>query len=146
MRGKIYYSTAINAVEGSNRITFGTKNFPIGVSQITLFDGKGIPRAERLVFVNKEKQLSVSVTTDKEKYLPREKVKMTIAVKDERGLPMPANVSMAVVNDQLLSFADDKSGNILSQLFLQQDIKGKVEEPAFYFSKSESKRFRFKME
>lgn len=139
VRGKIYYSTALSAVKGNNKLTFNTQNFPIGVAQITLFDNKGIPRAERLTFVNKDKQLNISVTTSKEKYLPREKVSMTISVKDERGIPMPANVSMAVVNDQFLSFADDKSGNILSQLLLQQDIKGKIEEPAFYFDSKEPK-------
>lgn len=139
VRGKSFYSTVINAKKGSNKITFPTSNFPIGVSQITLFDSHSIPRAERLVFVNKDKQLSISIETDKDKYLPREKVKMTLFVKDERGLPMPANLSMAVVNDQLLSFADDKSGNMLSQFLLQQDIKDKVEEPAFYFDEKEKK-------
>lgn len=139
VRGKVYYSTLIDAKEGNNKFTFSTKDFPIGVTQITLFDSKGIARAERLAFVNKDKQLNVSIETEKEKYLPREKVKMTLLVKDERGLPMPANLSMAVVNDQLLSFADDKSGNILSQLLLQQDLKDKVEEPAFYFNKKEIK-------
>ncbi len=139
VRGKVYYSTAVNAVKGNNVLTFGTKDFPIGVTQITLFDDKGIPRAERLAFVNKDKQLDISVSTDKEKYLPREKVSMTISVKDERGIPMPANLSMAVVNDQFLSFADDKSGNILSHLLLQQDLKGKVEEPGFYFDAKEPK-------
>lgn len=139
VRGKLYYSTLVNAVPGANRIKFSTEKFPIGVSQITLFDSKGIARAERLAFVNREKQMTISVETDKEKYLPREKVKMTLLVKDERGLPMPANLSMAVVNDQLLSFADDKSGNILSQLLLQQDLREKIEEPAFYFDKKEPK-------
>ncbi|MCX6295612.1 MAG: MG2 domain-containing protein [Bacteroidetes bacterium] len=139
VRGKIYYSTEISAKKGSNKIIFPTSNFPIGVSQITLFDSKGVPRSERLAFVNKDKQLNISIETDKDKYLPREKVKMTITVKDERGIPMPANLSLSVVNDQLISFADDKSGNILSQLLLQQDIKEKVEEPAFYFSNKEPK-------
>jgi hypothetical protein len=139
VRGKIFYSTLIDVKQGNNKIVFPTSNFPIGVAQVTLFDSKGIARAERLAFVNKNKQLNLSVETDKEKYLPREKVKMTLTVKDERGLPMPANLSMAVVNDQLLSFADDKSGNILSQLLLQQDIKEKVEEPAFYFNNKEAK-------
>jgi hypothetical protein len=139
VRGKVYYSTVINAKEGYNKFIFPTKNFPMGVAQITLFDSKGIARAERLAFVNKDKQLNISVETEKEKYLPREKVKMMITVKDERGLPMPANLSMAVVNDQLLSFADDKSGTIISQLLLQQDLKEKIEEPAFYFSKKEAK-------
>ncbi|MBK7667293.1 MAG: hypothetical protein IPJ32_08070 [Sphingobacteriaceae bacterium] len=139
VRGKLYYSTLIDAKPGSNKFIFSTDEFPIGVSQITLFDSKGIARAERLAFVNKHKQLNISVDTEKEKYLPREKVKMTLTVKDERGLPMPANLSMAVVNDQLLSFADDKSGNILSQLLLQQDINKKIEEPAFYFNNKEPK-------
>jgi hypothetical protein len=139
VRGKVYYSTLIEAKEGSNKFIFSTSNFPIGVSQITLFDSKGIARAERLAFVNKDKHLSISIETEKEKYLPREKVKMVLTVKDERGLPMPANLSLSVVNDQLLSFADDKSGNILSQLLLQQDIKEKVEEPAFYFNEKEKK-------
>ncbi|MCW3103761.1 MAG: large extracellular alpha-helical protein [Bacteroidetes bacterium] len=139
VRNKVYYSTVIEAKKGSNRIAFPTTNFPIGVAQVTLFDSKGIARAERLAFVNKHKQLNISVETEKEKYLPREKVKMTISVKDERGMPMPANLSMAVVNDQFLSFADDKSGNILSELLLQQDLSQKVEEPAFYFSSKEPK-------
>jgi hypothetical protein len=139
VRGKVYFSTLVEAKAGSNKIVFPTKDLPAGVAQITLFDSKGIARAERLAFVNKDRQLTVSVETEKEKYLPREKVKMTLSVKDERGLPMPANLSMAVVNDQLLSFADDKSGNILSQLLLEQDIKEKIEEPAFYFKKGEAK-------
>ncbi|MFO0356337.1 MAG: MG2 domain-containing protein [Sphingobacteriaceae bacterium] len=139
VRGKIYYNTVFKVKPGNNKIVFPTTDFPIGVSQITLFDSKGIARAERLAFVNKDKQMNISIETEKEKYLPREKVKMTISVKDERGLPMPANLSMAVVNDQLLSFADDKSGNILSQLLLQQDINEKIEEPAFYFNKKEPK-------
>ncbi|CAN5855014.1 hypothetical protein BH11BAC7_BH11BAC7_13760 [soil metagenome] len=139
VRGKIYYSTIINANKGKNKIIFPTAAFPVGVTQITLFDSKGVACAERLAFVNKEKQMNISITTSKDRYLPREKVVMTINVKDDRGLPMPANLSMAVINDQLLSFADDKQGNILSQLLLQEDLKGKVEEPAFYFDKNEPK-------
>jgi len=137
VRGKIYYTTALKTKTGSNKIVFSTAAFPIGVAQITLFDSKGVARCERLAFVNKGKQLSLSIETDKEKYLPREKVKLSLCVKDERGMPMPANLSLAVVNDQFLSFADDKSGNLLSQLLLEQDLKIKVEEPAFYFDKKE---------
>ncbi len=139
VRGKIYYASAFNAVNGFNKLVIPTDKFPAGVAQVTLFDSKGVERAERLAFVNRDKQLSISIETDKEKYLPREKVRMTVSVKDERGLPMPANLSLAVTNDQLLAFADDKSGNLLSQFLLQQDLNSKVEEPAFYFNKKEAK-------
>lgn len=139
VRGKICYATAIDAKAGQNQILIPASVFPMGVAQFTLFDSKGIERAERLAFVNKNNQLSISISTDKEKYLPREKVNMTIMVKDERGMPMPANLSLSVVNDQLLSFADDKSGNILSKMLLEYDIKDKVEEPNFYFDAKEPK-------
>lgn len=139
VRSQIYYSTAIDAKKGDNTIVISTANFPVGVTQLTLFDSKGIERAERLVFTNPYKQLSISIETDKEKYLPREKVKMTVKVKDEKGMPAPANLSLSIVNDQFLTFADDKSGNMLSQLLLENDLNVKVEEPAFYFDKKEEK-------
>ncbi len=139
VRGKKYFSTKVNAKKGEIKTTIPTKYFPIGVAHFTLFDSKGIERAERLAFVNKDKQLNISIKTDKDKYQPREKVRMTIKVSDERGMPMPANLSVAVVDDQLLSFADDKSSNILSWMLMEADIKRKVEEPNFYFDKKEEK-------
>lgn len=139
VRGKICYATAVNVKPGMNKLVLPASAFPMGVAQFTLFDSKGIERAERLAFVNKSRQLNISVSTDKEKYLPREKVTLTILVKDERGMPMPANLSLSVVNDQLLAFADDKQSNILSKMLLEYDIKDKVEEPKFYFDANEPK-------
>ena len=107
-----------------------------------MFDSKEIQRAERLVFVNKHKQLSLNIKTDKEKYLPREKVKMTITATDETGMRMPGNFSLAVSDDQLLSFADDKSSTILSHILLESDVKGKIEEPRFYFDPKQQKADR----
>ena len=138
-RGKIYYAKAFNAVKGNNLVSIRTEDFPIGISQITLFDSKGIARCERLAFVNKGQQLNVSITTDKQQYQPREKVAMNIRVTDEQGLPVPGNFSLSVVDDNLLSFADDKQGDILSKVLLEPELKEKVEEPNFYFDKKEEK-------
>ncbi|MCC6252654.1 MAG: hypothetical protein IT238_09365 [Bacteroidia bacterium] len=134
IRGKIYYSTAIDAKNGTSLIKIPIKEMPIGVCQITLFNHEGIPENERLVFVNRDKKLNVVVKTDKEKYMPREKVKATIKVSDSEGHPVAANLSLNVTNDELLVFADDKQGNIISKLYLEPDVKGKIEEPNFYFT------------
>jgi len=139
IRGKIYYSDSFNAKIGDNRTTVNTTDLPAGVMQFTLFDKKGIERAERLVFVNNNKQLNIEISTDKEEYMPREKVKMTIQAFDERYLPMPAQLSVAVVDDKLVSLKNDKSGNILSKLLLEPDITGEVNEPSFYFDPEEEK-------
>lgn len=137
VRGEIYYASAFKADKGENILEINTDNFPQGVAQITVFDGDGVPQNERLIFANYHQQLNVEIETDKEKYLPREKVKMTIRVKDANGNPVPGTFSVAVTDDQLLSFADDKSGTILSELLLEQDLQQEVYEPRFYFDSEE---------
>ncbi len=137
LRDKIYYSTAVNTQNGIAHVVVPLSAMPMGVCRFTLFDSQKTERAERLVFVNPHKKLNVRITTDKDKYLPREKVTAQILVTDDNGMPTPAQLSLSVTNDELLSFADDKQGNILSQLYLEQDIKGKLDEPAFYFSGTE---------
>jgi hypothetical protein len=138
-RGKIYFSGSFNAAKGDNNIYVSTDDFPIGVAQFTLFDSKGIARAERMVFVNQNKQLKVSVTPDKQQYKPREKVTMSIKVTDENNIPVPGTFSLSVVDDNLLSFADDKQGNILAKMLLEPELKETVEEANFYFNAKEPK-------
>jgi hypothetical protein len=136
-RGEVKYQETLPARAGSHLVRIPVKSLPIGIAQVTLFDSQELPRAERLVFLNHDKQLKISVKTDKEKYLPREKVTMTVSVTDERGIPMPGQFSLAVADDNLLTFADDKQGHILSHLLLESELKGKIEEPNFYFEPKE---------
>ena len=139
IRGKIYYSNALKINKNEVVLDIPTQEMPIGVAQITLFDAKNIERAERLVFVNADKQLNIDIKTNKEQYLPREEVKLSVSVLDDRGLPMPAQLSISVVDDKIIAFADDKQGHILSKLLLEPDLKTEVYEPNFYFDKNEPK-------
>ena len=113
--------------------------WPIGITRFTLFDEAGNPQAERLLFLNKHKQLKIAIATDKESYSPREEVKLKITTRDESGNPLPANLSLAVANDQLISLADDKQANILAGLLLDTELQGEIKEPNFYFDAGESK-------
>ncbi|MFT5833452.1 MAG: TonB family protein, partial [Cognaticolwellia sp.] len=136
IRGKKYFAMDF---EGTHKFTIPTDEMPVGVAQITIFDENSQPIVERLTFVNKYKQLNINIQTNKEKYLPREKVKMTINVTDENGKPTAADLSLSVADDQLLAFADDKSSNILSWLLVESELTEKVEEPNFYFDSKEEK-------
>ena len=100
VRGKVYFSTSFEAKAGQNLMSFPMQDFPVGVAQVTLFDAKQIEQAERLVFVNKHRQLNIDIRTNKEKYLPCEKVNMSIKVTDERGKPVKGDFAMSVVDDQ----------------------------------------------
>jgi hypothetical protein len=139
IRGQVHYQKMLDLKSGDNLVEFSTSQMPIGVLQLTLFDNKSIERAERLVFVNNHKQLQLKVKTDKEKYLPREKVRLTISAADETGMPMPADVVLSVTDDQMQTFMNDKSSTLLSWLLVESEIKGKVEEPKFYFDRTEAK-------
>lgn len=136
-RDKVYHTVLVKAQKGTQTIGLATENMPIGISEITLFDSKKIARAERLVFLNYSKKLNINITTDKEKYQPREKVTLTLNITDERGMPMPGTFSMAIVDDKILSHADDKQGNILGYMLLESELQGEVREPNFYFEPKE---------
>jgi TonB-dependent SusC/RagA subfamily outer membrane receptor len=139
VRGNIYFTKEIQARTGLNNFEIPLHDFPIGVAQVTLFDYNQIPRCERLAFVNAHRKMHIAVTTDKKQYAPREKVELTVRTTDEDSLPVPAQLSLSVADDRLLSFADDKQDNILSYLLMSSDLKGVIDEPSFYFKPNEPK-------
>ena len=136
--GKIKYSQKI-LLQGSNTQTIPIADFPVGITKIALFDAAKKPRCERLVFINPHKQIKVAIKTAKKNYQPREKVTVDILTTNETGKPIAANLSVAVVDDKILSLADDKQDNILSYLLMSAELKGEVYEPNFYFKPDEPK-------
>ncbi|HEY5924791.1 MAG TPA: MG2 domain-containing protein [Kofleriaceae bacterium] len=108
-----------------------------GTARVTLFSQKQEPLAERLVYHGKGQDLKVELTADKKRYSPRDPVKLTIKTTDPGGKPVKANVGVAVVDDTVLSFADDKSGRMLSKLYLEPELGATdadpIEEPNYYF-------------
>lgn len=135
----IHYNKKISLVKGETIFGIDEKAFPTGIACFTVYDSGDQPLAERLVFLNDNKTLQVKITTDKKKYLPREMVTMSLQTTDDKGKPVPSNFSLSVVDDKLWSFADDKQDHILSWLLMSSELKGKIEEPQFYFKKDEPK-------
>jgi len=136
-RGEIFGYATTNPVPGVQQVKISTKDTKIGIAQLTLFDAQEMPRAERMVFLHPDKKLSIDITADKPTYQPRDAVNLKIAVRDERGIPLSGKFSLAVADDNLLSFADDKQGNILGSVLLNSELKGTIEEPNFYFDPKE---------
>ncbi len=138
-KGTAYYSEEISIDKGENIIAIDEAIFPAGIAQFSLFAQNGMPLAERLVFMNEDRQLNIKITQDKKRYLPREKVALKIITTDEKGKAVPSNLSLSVIDDKLWTMADDKQDHILSWLLLGSELKGKVEDPQFYFKKDEPK-------
>ncbi len=106
-----------------------------GAVRVTLFDDGLRPLAERLVYRNRHADLKVTITPDRKSYQPRQGVTLAIETRGADGKPVAADLAMSVVDDTVLSFADDKSGHLLARLYLEAEMPGqKIEEPDFYFS------------
>ncbi len=126
--GVIYLAAADDAIQRA-----------AGVARITVFDENLDPLAERLVFRNRRTRLDVKVEPDRRTYAPRGQVALTVTTRDASGRPVPAELALSVVDDTVISFADDKSGHLLSKLLLEPELPGRVEEPNFYLDLTEAK-------
>lgn len=131
-RGRICFLQKFTVDKPAFDIHLPKDIFETGVVQLTLFDSRGMPRCERMVFVNRENHLTLTVTTDKDSYSPREAVTLKIHAADTKGKPVETSLSLAVT-DAGITARDKYHENILTQLLLQSDMKGRIEDPAWYF-------------
>ncbi len=127
---------ATSTVELSNRIAFvriPKKEFPSGIAQLTAFDSNGIPLAERLIFINHQDHLQISISTDKSSYAPREPVVLSIETKNKDGVPLPANLSLSALDEGQIPY-DSNQPTIHSYLLMSSELKGYLESPGYYFN------------
>jgi TonB-dependent SusC/RagA subfamily outer membrane receptor len=116
-----------------------TTELPDGITHLTLFDEQSKPVCERLVFINHNRNLNVKITPSKTAYKPREKASIEIMVTDSAGKPVEANLSATVTDaGQILQQPYDE--NIASHLLLSSDLKGFIEQPAYYFDPQKTER------
>lgn len=138
-RDRLLFEKITDLHEGNTDVAVDTSRFPAGIARFTVLDMAGRPLAERVVFLQMNKTLRISLTPDKTMYQPREKVTLKIKTENADRQAVPSNLSLAVVDDKLWTFADDKQSHILSWLLMDAELSGKVEEPNFYFRENEPK-------
>lgn len=103
-----------------------------GVMALTLFDKDKKPWCERVVFVNNQDELVLSAKINPEKISKRNKIAIDINVSDKYGRPVSTELSLAVT-DEGQFVKNPNSGNILTHLLLQSDIKGHISNPGLLF-------------
>lgn len=135
-RGKLYFAE-IKEVRDSTTIKISKNIFPSGITQFTLFNGKGEPFCERLLFIDKNEQLNISINPTKKEYDKREKIGLEVLVKDKNGNPIQTSVSLAITKEELVS-----QKNILEYFLLSSDLKGNIENPNYYFDEKIDKKTR----
>ncbi|WP_166727798.1 TonB-dependent receptor plug domain-containing protein [Mucilaginibacter gilvus] len=111
-----------------------------GITQITLLSAKGEPLCERLIFINKDDKLDLSISTNKKEYKQREKVGVDFHAEGLDFDAAPAHFSVAVIDKGKVQTDGDKEENILTYLLLTSCLKGNIEDPGYYFNNTDNKK------
>ena len=130
-RGMVFHFSMLN--KDNELIAFSEEDLPSGIIQLVCFDEQMNPLSERLVFNKKIETTKVKFLTDKESYEKREKVKTTLSLSPSlvgRAGDVAGHFSVAITDDNDISI--DSTTTILSTLLLSSELKGYIENPAYY--------------
>jgi hypothetical protein len=110
-----------------------TTELPNGIAHFTLFNAQGEAVSERLVFINNPvNQVSCQVETNADAYDLRSEVKMDISLKDVQGEPLQGDLSVSVTDDAS-TYLPEYGEDIRTYLLLNSDLRGRIENPGYYF-------------
>ena len=127
--------------EGKQEWTVDNGQLPVGVNQVTVFDGDGRVWGDRLFFVTKPEltQPTLTVSGLKEQYEPYEEIELTLSS------PLPLREVTGVglsVRDAARSDQTFDSGNIMTEMLLASEIRGFVPQPEWFFEKDDDEHRR----
>jgi hypothetical protein len=132
-RGRVNTFHFIYPKEQKTDFDLDINDLPSGVNRLTLFDSKGGIISDRLFFVNREEnKSSIAVSADKTIYQAFERVNMNFQVSDNQGNPHEANFSLSV-RDAGREMKTLYTDNLYTYLLLGSELKGYIENPAYYF-------------
>ena len=96
-----------------------------GVLTATVFNAAGRPIAERLVFRQPEKMVNVSIEADRKRYVPGDKVELTVRTTGADGKPVSAVVGMTVTDETVLEMIDkrEQAPRLPVMVFLDNDVR-----------------------
>jgi len=130
---KVCYRGEVPVSSGKGVLDINKAKFPTGIVRFTLFDGNMAPRCERLVFVNHHDQVIVKIEPEKPEYRQRENVILDLSAFGKGKVPAAANLSMSVYQSETTFQSEKYPENILTRFLISSELKGKIEEPAYYF-------------
>ncbi len=134
-RGIVCYGATFNFHE-SNFVQrkIAKSLFPTGITHFTVMSTKYQSLNERLIFIDHQDNLKIEFKTDKPGYGSRDDVALKIKVTDNRGRPLQGNYSLAVTDDAQVKTDTANDENINTRMLLTSDLKGYVEQPAYYLT------------
>ena len=133
VRGRLVASFPIAGKESGQ---LGTELLPEGIAHFVVTDGNYTPLSERLVYIQGDAP-AVSVNVPDEKLMPRKPVRLKINPGGIKG-----NFSISVTDSYAVE-PDSLGENLRSYMLLSSDLKGHIENPAFYFKNPDNRTYAY---
>lgn len=138
MRDQVFFNYTINESEQEVNLKIPTNVIENGVVKVIFFDKNLVPQCERMIFVNNETDnVATTINLNNLTTAKREKQIVDITLTNGAESTLFANASMTVINKN--NFATNKN-NIKTHLLLTSDLKGKIEDPNYYFENFDPKK------
>jgi len=131
--GKHYFAAARKLQDKVFTASIPKNRFPTGIVQFTLFSQSGEPINERIVFIQNDDQLKLTITPDKRNYAPGEKVKLTMQATEPDGTPATGTFSVSVIDESKVPVNEAAENTIFTDLLLKSEISGCIQDPNYYF-------------
>lgn len=129
-QGELLITTTINLKEQSNLLKISKSQLRTGIVQFTFFDEQNIPLAERIVFIDKNDHLKLTINPNKKQYHHREKITINFKAQNHENLAAIGNFSVSINKiDTVLEYKN----HIFSELLLNNELRGEIKNPAYYF-------------
>lgn len=138
-RNVALYGTHFTVKDEKTIISISKNALPSGITHFTLLNSAKQPLAERLAYINHNDNLRINIVPNKTQYAPHDSIALNIQVTNSAGKPVWGSFSMAVTDDGQVK-TDSTASNIVNNLLLTSDLKGTVEDPAYYFANNDAQR------
>ncbi|MBP3425249.1 MAG: hypothetical protein J6K81_00780 [Rikenellaceae bacterium] len=121
----------IGDCSGSMRLS--TSSFNNGMATVALIDKQTMRTVcDRTFFVWNGAESSAEITSNASAYSPLSRVELTVKLTDKSGAPLTdGTYSMSVVDS---AWMNSSSTNIYASTLLTGDLRGELENPAYYFT------------
>jgi len=139
-RGSSLVAESVETSVSTTTYEIPIASLPEGVVHLTLFSPQGLPVCERLIFISKPaSRIQMLAKTDQPSYGNRSKVNLELQLASEaKDFELgEADLSISITDRSLVNdhpYAVD----IQSYLLLTSELKGRIEQPAYYFDPSNS--------
>ncbi len=106
------------------KIPLTVQDFPsVSVNVAIIQDHQVYEQQVRLPVLRRDQKLTVSVATDKERYKPGETAAYTVTTRNYLGLPVPAELSLGVIDASIYAIAQDPTPDLESFFYSGQEVR-----------------------